>query len=146
MVSDAATLLADEREIGRLISNYARGCDTRNGELFAAQFTEDGVLELATRETVGQHRLSKIPSMLDQYHLTYHMVHNVLIDVTGDTATGEVYSASHHLNPIQREMFSDRVMYITYRDNYARTGEGWKIARRLVDVQFIEYKTVSSPE
>jgi hypothetical protein len=146
MVSDAATLLADEREIGRLISNYARGCDTRNGELFAAQFTEDGVLELATRETVGQHRLSKIPSMLDQYHLTYHMVHNVLIDVTGDTATGEVYSASHHLNPIQREMFSDRVMYITYRDNYVRTGQGWKIARRLVDVQFIEYKTVRGPD
>ncbi len=146
MVSDAATLLADEREIGRLISNYARGCDTRNGELFAAQFTEDGVLELATRETVGQHLLSKIPSMLDQYHLTYHMVHNVLIDVTGDTATGEVYSASHHLNPIQREMFSDRVMYITYRDNYVRTGQGWKIARRLVDVQFIEYKTVRGPD
>ena len=146
MVSDAATLLADEREIGRLISNYARGCDTRNGELFAAQFTEDGVLELATRETVGQHRLSKRPSMLDQYHLTYHMVHNVLIDVTGDTATGEVYSASHHLNPIQREMFSDRVMYITYRDNYVRTGQGWKIARRLVDVQFIEYKTVRGPD
>lgn len=146
MVSDAAILLADEREIGRLISNYARGCDTRNGELFAAQFTEDGVLELAERETVGQHRLSKIPSMLDQYHLTYHMVHNTLIEVNGDTATGEVYSASHHLNPIQREMFSDRVMYITYRDNYVRTGQGWKIARRLVDVQFIEYKTVRGPD
>lgn len=145
-VADTATLLADEREIARLVHNYAKGCDTRNGELFAAQFTEDAVLELAGRETVGRERLAKIPSMLNQYHLTYHMVHNVLIDVTGDTATGEVYSASHHLNPIQREMFSDRVMYITYRDNYVRTQAGWKIARRLVDVQFVEYKPVREPD
>lgn len=145
-MSEAAKLLADEREIGKLIANYAKGCDTRNGELFAAQFIEEGVLELAGRETVGQHRLAKIPSMLDQYRLTYHMVHNTLIEVDGDTATGEVYSASHHLNPIQREMFSDRVMYITYRDTYVRTEAGWKIARRLVDVQFIEYKSVREPD
>jgi len=145
-VSEASTLLADEREIGRLISNYARGCDTRNGELFAAQFTEDGVLELAGRETVGRQRLAKIPEMLNTYQLTYHSVHNVLIDVEGDTATTEVYSASHHLRPIEKTALSDRVMYITYRDNCVRTGEGWKIARRLVDVQFIEYKTVNSPD
>lgn len=145
-MSEAAKILADEREIGKLIANYAKGCDTRNGELFAAQFIEDGVLELAGRETVGRHRLAKIPSMLDQYHLTYHMVHNTLIEVEGDTATGEVYSASHHLNPIQREMFSDRVMYITYRDTYVRTDKGWKIARRHVDVQFIEYKSVREPD
>ena len=145
-MADTATLLADEREIARLVHNYAKGCDTRDGELFAAQFTEDAVLELAGRETVGRERLAKIPSMLNQYHLTYHMVHNLLIDVTGDTATGEVYSASHHLRPIEKDQLSDRVMYITYRDAYVRAAEGWRIARRLVDVQFIEYKIVSQPD
>ncbi len=145
-MSDTTTLLADEREIGRLVHNYAKGCDTRNGELFAQQFTEDAVLELAGRETAGRERLARIPEMLNAYHLTYHMVHNVAIELDGDRATGEVYSASHHLRPIEKAAFSDRVMYITYRDNYVRTGEGWKIARRLVDVQFIEYKTVSSPD
>ncbi len=104
------------------------------------------MLELAGRETVGRRRLAKIPDMLNAYQLTYHMVHNVLIDVQGDTATGEVYSASHHLRPIEKTALSDRVMYITYRDQYERTGGGWKIARRLVDVRFIEYKTVSAPD
>ena len=145
-MSDSNTILADEREIRRLITNYARGCDTRNGDLFAAQFTEDAVLELAGRDTVGRQRLAKIPEMLNAYQLTYHMVHNIVIDVDGDTATGEVYSASHHLRPIEKSAFSDRVMYITYRDSYVRTGQGWRIAHRLVDVQFIEYKTVSSPD
>jgi hypothetical protein len=146
-VSDATTTrMADEREIGRLIANYARGCDTRNGALFADQFIEDGVLELAGRETVGKDRLAKIPQMLNAYLLTYHMVHNVLVEVSGDTATGEVYSASHHLRPIEKTAFSDRVMYITYRDNYVRSAQGWKIARRFVDVQFIEYKTVNGPD
>jgi hypothetical protein len=37
-------------------------------------------------------------------------------------------------------------MYITYRDAYVRTAEGWRIARRLVDVEFIEYKVVQSPD
>lgn len=145
-MTDTLAILADERDIRRLIHDYARGADTRNGELFASVFVEEGVLELSGRETVGRHRLAKIPGMLEQYAKTYHMVHNVIVDVNGDTATGEVYSASHHLRPIEKEMYSDRVMYITYRDNYVRTDEGWRMARRLVDVQFIEYKTVREPD
>jgi uncharacterized protein (TIGR02246 family) len=145
-VTDTLAILADERDIRRLINDYARGADTRDGELFASVFVEEGVLELAGRETVGRHRLAKIPRMLEQYARTYHMVHNVTIDVEGDRATGEIYSASHHLRPIEKEALSDRVMYITYRDKYVRAAEGWRIARRLVDVQFIEYKVVREPD
>jgi uncharacterized protein (TIGR02246 family) len=145
-MSDTQAALADEREIRRLVHDYARSCDTRDGALFASVFTEDAVLELAGRETVGRERLAKIPEMLRRYDKTYHMVHNVTIDLAGDTATGEVYSASHHLQPIQKAAISDRVMYITYRDAYVRTAEGWRIARRLVDVEFIEYKVVQSPD
>ncbi|MCB2048448.1 MAG: nuclear transport factor 2 family protein [Novosphingobium sp.] len=145
-MTDTLTKLADERDIRRLIHDYARGADTRDGELFASVFVEHAVLELSGRETVGRHRLARIPGMLEQYVKTYHMVHNVTIDLDGDTATGEVYSASHHLRPIEKDQLSDRVMYITYRDAYVRAAEGWRIARRLVDVQFIEYKIVSQPD
>lgn len=145
-MSDTNSILADEREIARLVLNYARGADTRDGALFASVFTEDGVLELAGRETVGRDRLARIPDMLKAYEKTYHMVHNSLIDITGDTASGETYSASHHLRPIEKAAMSDRVMYITYRDSYVRTGEGWRIARRIVDVEFIEYKIVQQPD
>lgn len=136
----------DDQEIRKLVLNYARGADTRNGELFASVFTPEGVLELAGRETAGHHRLAKIPNMLTAYEKTYHMVHNTLIEVDGDTATGEIYSASHHLRPIEKEALSDRVMYITYRDSYVRTADGWRIARRMVDVEFIEYKVVNRPD
>jgi uncharacterized protein (TIGR02246 family) len=138
--------MADERAILRLIHDYARGCDTRDGDLFASVFTEDAVLELAGRETRGREKLAKIPEMLRQYERTYHMVHNVVIDLAGDTATSEVYSASHHLRPIEKAKFSDRVMYITYRDRFVRRPEGWRIAHRLVDVEFIEYKVVQQPD
>ncbi len=143
-MSDTVSILADEREIGRLVLNYARGADTRDGDLFASVFVEDGVLELDGRETAGRHRLGKIPGLLNAYAKTYHMVHNTYITVDGDTATGEIYSASHHLRPIEHTAMSDRVMYITYRDSYVRTAEGWRIARRKVEVEFIEYKPVSS--
>jgi SnoaL-like domain len=134
--------LADEGEIARLVLDYARGADTRNGALFASVFTEDGELEYNGRKSAGTHQLSKIPGGLNAYEKTYHTVLNTVIDLDGDTATGEVYSASHHLRPIEAGAFSDRVMYITYRDSYARTAQGWRIAKRLVDVQFIEYKPV----
>lgn len=136
------TAIADERNINRLVLDYARGADTRDGALFASVFTEDGELEYNGRKSTGTHQLSKIPGGLNAYEKTYHTVLNTVIDLDGDQATGEVYSASHHLKPIEAGAFSDRVMYITYRDRYARTAKGWRIAYRLVDVEFIEYKPV----
>lgn len=147
MSTDAnAAAVADKLSITRLIHTYARAADTRDGALFASVFTEDGELEHKGRKSNGTHQLGKIPGGLLVYAKTYHTVQNIVIDIDGDTATGEVYSAAHHLRPIENAVFSDRVMYITYRDTYRRTGQGWRIATRLVDVQFIEYKTVSGPD
>ncbi len=145
-MNDSNSILADEMYIIRLVNTYARGADTRDGALFASVFAEDGSLEFRGRTSTGTAQLTKIPGGLHAYEKTYHTVLNTVIDVDGDTASGEVYSASHHLRPIEGDTYSDRVMYITYRDTYRRTGQGWRIAKRLVDVQFIEYKVVNGPD
>jgi hypothetical protein len=142
-MTEKHSALEDERQIQKLVLNYARGADKRDGALFASVFTEDGVLDYNGRQSTGPNQLSKIPGALEIYEKTYHTVLNTFIEVEGDTAAGEIYSASHHLRPIENGEFSDRVMYITYRDEYQRTADGWRIAKRKVDVEFIEYTTVN---
>jgi hypothetical protein len=141
-MSASPSLFQDEQEITKLVLAYARGADRRDGDLFASVFTEDGVLDYNGRQSTGPNQLSKIPSALNTYTKTYHTVLNTFIEVDGDTAKGEIYSASHHLRPIEGRVLSDRVMYITYKDDYARTGAGWRIKRREVVLEFVEYKEV----
>ncbi len=141
-MSASPSPLEDEVAINKLVLTYARGADRRDGALFASAFTEDGVLDYNGRQSTGPSQLSKIPSALNTYTKTYHTVFNTLIEVDGDTAKGEVYSASHHLRPVESTIHSDRVMYITYRDDYVRTPAGWRIKRREVNVEFVEFKTV----
>jgi hypothetical protein len=81
--------------------------------------------------------------MLGQYAKTYHTVLNCLFTLDGDIATGEIYSAAHHLNPTDDGQHSDYLMYITYRDSYRRTPDGWRIARRIVDIEMTENRSVT---
>ena len=141
-MNTTASIVEDEQAITRLVLNYARGADRRDGDLFASVFTEDGVLDYNGRQSTGPKQLGKIPSALNVYAKTYHTVLNTFIEIDGDTAKGEIYSASHHLRPIEGAASSDRVMYITYLDDYVRTDAGWRIKTRKVEVEFIEYKTV----
>ena len=141
-MSASPSLFEDEQAINKLVFTYARGADRRDGALFASVFTEDGVLDYNGRQSTGPNQLSKIPSALTSYTKTYHTVMNTLIEVDGDTAKGEIYSASHHIRPVESTIHSDRVMYITYLDDYVRTNDGWRIKRREVNVEFVEFKTV----
>ena len=142
-MGDGITALEDERAITKLVLKYARGADTRDGALFASIFTPDGVLQRGEQQTAGQEKLAKVPRILEAYTKSYHTMNNTLIEIDGDSASGVIYSAAHHLRPIEGTTYSDRVMYITYHDSYVRTAEGWRIAHRNVVTEFIEYRTVT---
>ena len=132
-----------------LSANYAAAADQRDAARFVRTFAPDAVLVVHVdgrdpgKPNTGHAELAEIPGRLGRYHRTFHMLGQATYEVDGDTATGEVYCAAHHLRVGDDGERSDRVLYIRYRDAYARIDGAWKITQRIVHVDWIEERALS---
>ena len=135
----------DLEAIRDLVMRYASCADRRDSEGFTALFTDDAVLVGPGFRFSTSGELAGLPQMLAAYVKTYHTVLNIVIDIDGDTASADVYSAAHHLTPVEGTQYNDYVMYITYRDRYRRGQRGWRISNRIVEVEMTQNNTVSIP-
>jgi hypothetical protein len=72
-----------------------------------------------------------------------HFVGNHQVDVTGDLATGLVYCLAHHVYERDGQE-RDTLMVIRYRDRYARTAEGWRIAHRTLVIDWQEDRPLTA--
>jgi len=113
-------------------------------EAMGALFSPDAVLEGPGFRFETADRIRLIPRELERYSKTYHTILNFQFHLSGDDATGEVYSMAHHLTPLGEGRSSDLVMYITYLDRYRRAGDAWQFTHRRVVIEFTETRTVES--
>ena len=148
MASNDAT---DRLELRQLAYRYARAADRRDYEAFREVFTSDGRVAGVpgdafpgepTFEMVGHEDICKGMRGLDRYDKTFHFVGNQLIDLDGDAATGETYCVAHHLYE-QDGVRMNYTMFIRYQDRYRRTERGWRLAERLLNLDFDRHVPVS---
>jgi ketosteroid isomerase-like protein len=144
--------LADQLEIRQLAAEYARAVDVPDGERAAELFAPEGVLRICHRgkaepvaQRVGREAIASAMSGLTRYETTMHVVANQYIELAGDSATGETYCLAHHVREVEGKGVMDYVMAIRYLDEYRRTGEGWKIVVRELQVEFTEDRPVTGP-
>jgi hypothetical protein len=67
--------------------------------------------------------------LIEQYEATQHCVHNQLVDVRGDAATGETYCVARHVyakDGVKRKLD----MGVRYQDQYRREAGIWRFVRR----------------
>jgi len=85
--------LEDWISIVELRSKYCFHFDQRNIEAFANLFTEDGTLSLTKGTFHGRDEIAGFLEDLAAMEAKWesHMSHNPLIDIDGDTATGQWY-------------------------------------------------------
>ena len=134
----------DVREIQNLALRYARSVDRQDGEAFADLFTADAVLDGSGYLSQGREQLARIPSFTaSRWAKTFHAVHNHLISIDGDAATGEVYCAARHLKDDGGAM-TVLEMVIRYQDAYVRTPGGWRFAKRTLIVEWTETRTAAA--
>lgn len=141
-------LLADERDICRLMHRYIEACDhVRRAEHTASLFTDDAVWEGANRYaefgvTVGRDAIRAMfegtPALLP---LTVHWLTNPVVDVAPDRA-----SATGQWEVIQAATFGHDGTPVwvaaRYHNAFRRTEEGWRISRiRYADVFVTPYDT-----
>jgi len=123
-----ATLLA-KQEIYELACRYSRGLDRLDRELLLSVFHEDGWCEYGFSNGIPSDFIDFAIGALKDHEANQHMVGNVLIDVVGDEAFGEVYFNAYH--KIRTDQgFEDVIIAGRYLDRYeCRDGE-WKMAYR----------------
>ena len=142
-MASAASFADDRAEIENLMYKYVMAMDGRDGDAYAATFTEDGVLDYAGGVLKGRTAISNMINGLktgdakrkadDKSGLraakTHHMVTNFVLDVHGNTATGRAYWQSvSNAGPIRRNAAVSGFGH--YEDELRRVNGHWLFTKR----------------
>lgn len=137
-------------ELRAVAERYASGIDRRDAALVVSAFHADGRLSIhdpdesddPTAVIVGHDRLAQMTERIARYDKTFHLIGNTRYEVSGDTASGEVYCVAHHLT--RGDEPTDYVMYIRYEDEYRRGSDGaWRITTRRLFVDWTDLQPVT---
>lgn len=140
MQNESLQALVDEAAIRDLVRRYAHHVWRRDAAGAAALFAPDAVMETGDRAPlIGR------AAILAEYTSAFTtsgflpFIHNHVIDLQGDRATGTAYiDLRAHVDGRAMEGWGH------YDDEYARTPEGWRFARRRLNlVHFAEVGATS---
>lgn len=126
--------ISDKLEIQQLMTDYAEALDTLQIDKMDDVFTPDAYIDYRAMGGID----GKYPEVrewlkksLKNFSNYYHMIGNVSIKVTGDTATSKIVC----FNPMGVPMpdGSTQMMFLGlwYVDEHVRTLKGWRISKRV---------------
>lgn len=132
-IRDLATRLA----LRDAAERYGMAVDRRDPELFAAQFTVDGVLAAPRGRYVGHEDLRKVPAMMAElYEATFHGVLSQVAEITGHVAKAETYCIARHFFHDGTGQHLCYEMTIRYQDDFVFSNQHWLFSRRELMVDF----------
>ncbi len=144
--------MSDQAALGALSDAYALAVDARDGDGLAALFLPEGELVVGTVDgtgvaavCAGRDELRRVPDRLKRYERTAHAVGLRSYRVDGDRASGVVRCVAHHLLAAGAGALGgvDVVWTVRYLDDYRRTPDGWRIARRRLVVEGVDEVAVA---
>jgi uncharacterized protein (TIGR02246 family) len=117
----------DVEEIRRLLAEYCFAIDNRDAEYWASLFTDDGVFDSNTLESLVGHKALRdfVNSVVPDGR--HHFSTNEIIVVDGDVATVRAYAMVTMDSPPVLSSVG------TYEDDLVRTASGWRFRRRYFD-------------
>lgn len=128
-------------EIWELRAAYCYHADNRDWDRWADTFTDDGRIEVDQLGTYeGREEIIEFGTdvIAAEYQWFSHMVHNGMIDVDGDEATGKWYfevpcvSKATLLNEGEAGWLQG-----TYDETYRRVDGTWKISRSEAEFHYV---------
>ncbi len=128
-MSDAIEALIAKQEIYELSCRYMRGLDRLDAQLMRDQFWEDGWCEYGFYDSNPSEFIDFCMQALQDHVANQHMIGNVLVELDGDEAYGEVYFQAYH-KVAAESGYEDVIIAGRYRDRYQRRDGIWKFAYR----------------
>jgi hypothetical protein len=121
--------LLDRQQICDLSARYMRGLDRLDIDMLKSVYHDDATDERGFYSGTG-HGLCELAVQMLAIHLcNHHMLGQMMIDLEGDVAFGEVYFQAYH-RVVENGLEKDFVVLGRYADRYERRNGHWKIAHR----------------
>ena len=141
---------SDIVELNQLAYRYAAAVDACDSDLFCGVFHTDARLRAyhpdaadPFTDLTGHEQLVAIPNtMRGMYRHTAHMMTNHLVDIDGDSATGQVLCTARHLG-LDSDRPTSLTVIIRYVDRYERREGTWRIADRQIRFLWSEHHDVA---
>jgi ketosteroid isomerase-like protein len=124
-VEDRIRVLEDIEEIRRLTARYCVAIADGDLEALVGLYGADGSFESERGRFAGSDELRAFYTRVVEPPTNKPFVHNHLIDVDGDDATGIYAVEVHSMRDGQAHLTAGR-----YRDSYRRVGSEWLFASR----------------
>jgi hypothetical protein len=128
---DVLQQLVDERDVVGTCVRYATALDGRDWPLLGTCFTPDAIAEYGDREAC--HGYPAIEDLcreaLTPLSGSHHLLGNHVAVVEGDGASASCYFQAQHVRDGSNFIIAGR-----YVDRFARTGDGWRIAHRRLEI------------
>ena len=129
--------ISDRLEIQQLLIDYSTAIDQRRFDDLDAVFTSDAYIDYRAAGGIdGQFPEIKawLSEVLPNFPAYYHMLGNVDVRVTGDTATSRAIC----FNPMVMDGDQQQIYFvgIWYLDEFVRTAQGWRMSRRVEEKCF----------
>ena len=121
--------LLAKQEITDLVGRYMRGLDRLDRDLLRATFHDDATTDYGFFKGDPDAFCDMAMAALREHLANHHMIGQVLIDIEGEVAFGEVYFQAFHRIVTDGE---ERDLFISgrYVDRYERRDGQWKFAFR----------------
>lgn len=129
---------SDRLALADLVACLAFATDAGDWSTFVGCFVpgagvDYGSLGAGPVEEIVQH----LQESQAQYLGTMNVVGTHRATLDGDRAHAETYVVSHHFRREGDSSFDDEAGTL-YRDEFLRTGEGWRIARRVAELRWFK--------
>jgi len=125
--------LLDEAAIKEVQVRYCRACDRVDVAALRACFHPDATADYGHSDWNLDEYMEHAAVMMGKFIATTHNTGNQLVEVDGDAAWAEHYTvASHRHPPEENGETRDLVASVRYVDRMERRGGEWRIARRVM--------------
>jgi SnoaL-like domain len=142
-VSDAELLrLLDEQEINRALTTYCHGIDRGDADLMLSVYHAGATDYHGRFKGSASEFVTDVLPRMRRYRATMHRISNVLIEFDGDSAFVQSYVVAAHV--LERDGASI-IEWLggRYLDGFERRDNVWKIAHRLVVLDWEAEQQVS---
>ncbi|MGB3354708.1 nuclear transport factor 2 family protein [Mycolicibacterium hippocampi] len=129
--------ISDRLEIQQLLFDYSTAIDQRRFDDLDAVFTPDAYIDYRVAGGIAGHFpeiKAWLQEVLPNFPAYYHMLGNVDVRVTGDTATSRAIC----FNPMVMGGEQEQIYFvgIWYVDEFIRTAQGWRMSKRVEEKCF----------
>jgi hypothetical protein len=142
MSAEALQLMLDRHQLRELALTYSRACDRQDFPLVRSLYHDDAIDDHGEmfRGTADEY-VAWLPTIMEMWDTTTHSLTNMLFEIDGDHAQGELYVVAYHRTypPDAQEI----VIGGRYLDKYEKRDGVWKFSYRSLALDWCNVRKVN---